>query len=340
MEKVLSVVIPCYNSAAYMEHAVESLLPAGEDLDIMIVDDGSEKDNTLEIAERLQAAYPGIVRAIHEENKGHGGAVNTGMENARGLFFKVLDSDDWLDSEVLLKVVAFLKALPEEHRDLDMLVTNTLYDKQGAKHKHEMKYRGLLPTGRFFGWEDIGFFQQGQMLLMHCVIYRTALLREIGLRIPEHSFYVDNLYVYTPLPHIRKMYYMDALLYHYFIGRADQSVNFDVISSRITEQFSVNRKMLDACDIEAFESARMKRLLYVELESVTMVSEYLAVCRDDEVARKLREEFWAYFAETRPEMCKKVRNGAPFRLLRIPGKTARKIEAAVYTLIEKFFGFT
>ncbi|MBQ1361770.1 MAG: glycosyltransferase, partial [Oscillospiraceae bacterium] len=98
MEKLLTVTVPCYNSQAYMARAVESLLKGGERLELLIVDDGST-DETLHIAEEYAARYPGLVRAIHRENGGHGPAVMTGLHEAQGLFFKVVDSDDWVEEE-------------------------------------------------------------------------------------------------------------------------------------------------------------------------------------------------------------------------------------------------
>ena len=91
--KLLTFAIPCYNSEAYMEKCIESLLPGGDDVEILIVDDGSH-DRTAEIADAYEKKYLGIIRAIHQENGGHGEAVNTGIRNATGLYFKVVDSDD------------------------------------------------------------------------------------------------------------------------------------------------------------------------------------------------------------------------------------------------------
>ena len=108
--KIVSFVIPCYNSAEYMDKCVESLLPGGEDVEIIIVDDGSV-DNTLEIANGYVEKYPTIVKAVHKENGGHGDAVNTGLKNATGLYFKVVDSDDWVDGEAYEKVLETLKRL-------------------------------------------------------------------------------------------------------------------------------------------------------------------------------------------------------------------------------------
>lgn len=95
--KVISFAIPCYNSAEYMSNCIEHLLAlnsSDDDIEILIVDDGSQKDNTYEIAKSWAEKYPTTVKAIHQENGGHGQAVNTGLENASGLYFKVVDSDD------------------------------------------------------------------------------------------------------------------------------------------------------------------------------------------------------------------------------------------------------
>ena len=108
--KLLTVAIPCYNSQDYMEHAVETALVGGEDVEIILVNDGSS-DKTAEIADRLQKEHPTIVRAIHQENGGHGAAVNTGLANASGLYYKVLDSDDWFDEASLKKILHFLSSV-------------------------------------------------------------------------------------------------------------------------------------------------------------------------------------------------------------------------------------
>ena len=98
--KLLSIAIPCYNSEAYMENCIKSLLPGGDEVEILVIDDGS-KDRTAEIADEYQEKYPGIVRAIHQPNLGHGGAVNTGIHHAQGLYFQVVDSDDWVHEETV-----------------------------------------------------------------------------------------------------------------------------------------------------------------------------------------------------------------------------------------------
>ena len=142
--KLLTFAIPSYNSQDYMEHCILSLLPGGDDVEILIVDDGS-KDRTAEIADEYERKYPGIVRAIHQENGGHGEAVNTGIRNAQGIFFKVVDSDDWVDAEAYQKILATLRELVGNGSQLDMLISNFVYEKEGAKHKKVMKYTSAIP---------------------------------------------------------------------------------------------------------------------------------------------------------------------------------------------------
>ncbi|MBP5762721.1 MAG: glycosyltransferase family 2 protein, partial [Lachnospiraceae bacterium] len=152
--KLLTITIPCYNSAAYMRKAIESLLPGGDDVEILVVNDGSTKDNTLEIAREYEEKYPGIVRAIDQPNKGHGGAVNTGIQNATGLFFKVVDSDDWVKKSAYAKILGKLKEIVMCGEKLDLLISNYVYEKDGEKKKKVIHFRRMFPQDEIFTWSD------------------------------------------------------------------------------------------------------------------------------------------------------------------------------------------
>lgn len=194
--KLLTFAIPCYNSAAYMEKCINSLLAGGDDVEIIIVDDGSTKDNTLEIAKKYEALYPGIVKAIHQENGGHGEAVNTGLRNATGRFYKVVDSDDWVDGKSYKKVLETLKSFSEDNEP-DMMICNYVYEKVGAPRKKVVHYRNVFPIEKMFGWDEmLAKFKVDQYILMHSVIYKTSVLKECALELPKHTFYVDNIFVF------------------------------------------------------------------------------------------------------------------------------------------------
>lgn len=125
-----------------MRHCIESILPGGEDVEILIVDDGS-KDDTAAIADEYAEKYPTIVKAIHQENGGHGEAVNAGIRNATGLYFKVVDSDDWVDWNAYQAILAKLREIAGGSVALDMLLANYVYEKEGAKHKRVMRQTGF-----------------------------------------------------------------------------------------------------------------------------------------------------------------------------------------------------
>lgn len=186
--KIVSFAIPCYNSEGYMSKCIESLLPGGEDVEIIIVDDGSS-DRTAEIADAYAEKYPTIIKVIHQENGGHGCAVNTGLANASGLYFKVVDSDDWVDAEAYARVLETLKKFVAEDTLVDMLLTNYVYEKIDGDYHHQrrMIYTLLFDQERIMSWHDMKRNIKGFTILMHSVTYRTQMLRDCHLELPKHT---------------------------------------------------------------------------------------------------------------------------------------------------------
>lgn len=336
--KILSVASPCYNSENYMEKCINSLLPGGEEVEILIVDDGS-KDRTAEIADGYAAKYPGIVKAIHQENAGHGGAVNAGIRNATGLYFKVVDSDDWVDEEAYPKVLKTLKELAGGPQVVDMVISNFVYDKAGAKRKKVMQYRSAFPREQIFGWEEVHHLRIGHYILMHSVIYRTKLLRECGLELPKHTFYVDNLFVFQPLPYVKNMYYIDVLFYHYFIGRDDQSVNESVMIRRIDQQIRVNKIMIDTLAGKKLSNKKLKQYMVKYLDIITTVSSIMLIRANTEEALEKKKELWQYLKKADFTLYYKLRRGIMGCTMNLPGKEGRRLSVAAYKITQKFFGF-
>lgn len=320
-----------------MEKCIESILPGGEDVEIIIVDDGSH-DRTAEIADRYAAEYPEIVRAIHQPNGGHGEAVNTGIANATGLYFKVVDSDDWVDAGAYAKILGKLRELVQSEKNVDMLLANYVYEKEGAKHKKVMRQIGF-PTDCIFSWRDVRHFYKGHYILMHSVIYRTQLLRDCGLKLPDHTFYVDNIYVYKPLPYVRSMYYMDVDFYRYFIGRDDQSVNEKVMISRIDQQIKVNKIMIDDVDLWKVPSIKCRKYMFNYLEIITVVSTVMLLRSGTKENLEKKRELWTYIKEKDIRLFHRLRRGILGGTMNLPGKGGRKISVAAYRLSQKVVGF-
>lgn len=335
--KLLTFAIPCYNSQDYMERCIESILPGGEDIEILIVDDGS-KDRTGEIADEYERKYPGIVRAIHQENGGHGEAVNAGIRNATGLYFKVVDSDDWVDAESYQMILEKLRELAGGQVMLDMLLANYVYEKEGAKHKKVMRQTGF-PKDQIFTWNDVRRFHKGHYILMHSVIYRTQLLRACGLELPKHTFYVDNIYVYKPLPSVQTIYYMDVDFYRYYIGREDQSVNEKVMISRIDQQLRVNKIMIDDVNLRKVANPKCRKYMFNYLEIITVVSTIMLIRSGTEENLEKKRELWRYIKEKDIGLFHKLRRGIMGRTMNLPGRGGRKISVAAYRISQKVVGF-
>lgn len=337
--KLLSVVIPCYNSEAYMEHCIQTLLSGGEEMEIIIVDDGSVKDRTPEIADEYARRYPTICKAVHQENGGHGEAVNTGLRNASGIFFKVVDSDDWVNEDALLKVLETLRRFVYGKETLDMLVSNFVYEKEGARRKKVMKYHTAFPKDRVFGWDDVKFFMTGQYLLMHSVIYRTELLRQCGLELPKHTFYVDNIFVFQPLPYVKNIYYLDVNFYRYYIGREDQSVNEAVMIGRIDQQLRVTKLMLGYYDVTKISSRKLRSYMTQYLEIMMTVSSVLAIKSETKENLEKKAELWQYLKKLNLRLYLKLRLGFLGQGCNLPGKGGRKLLLLGYKITQKFYGF-
>ncbi len=336
--KILSIVVPCYNSEAYMEKCVDSLLAGGNEVEIIIVDDGST-DRTGEIADEYQKNHPGIVKVIHQENGGHGEAVNAGIRNATGLYFKVVDSDDWVDGEAYRKILETLECLIRNSDMVDMVISNFVYEKQNAKRKKVMSYRSFFPVEKVFGWDEVKHLRKGKYILMHSVIYRTRLLIDCGLELPKHTFYVDNLFVYQPLPYVKKMYYLDVNFYRYFIGRDDQSVNEHVMIGRIDQQIKVNKMVIDAYDIKKIQNKKLRTYMTYYLDILMAVSSIMLIRSGTEENLEKKKDLWLYLKKKDYPLWLKIRNGITGSAMNLPGRSGRATSVAVYKLAQKIYGF-
>lgn len=336
--KLLTITIPCYNSEVYMDKSIQSALTGGEDVEVIIVDDGS-KDKTGEIADGYAAQYPDVVRVIHQENGGHGDAVNTGLKNATGIFFKVLDSDDWLDEAAYKKVIKALRSSVKMNSELDLLLTNFVYDKAGVRRKKTMRYKHALREHSLLTWSDGVDFNKFQYILMHSVIYRTQMLKDCQLELPKHTFYVDNIFIFQPLPYVRKLYYLDVDFYHYFIGRDDQSVNEKVMISRLDQQIRVNKLMIDYFSQIEIHDSNLYHYMFQYLDMMMCVSSVMAILSKDEEKMAQKAELWQYLKEKDEALYHRLRKTIFGVWMNLPGRTGRFLSKTGYKVMQKVFGF-
>ena len=335
-KKLLTVTVPCYNSQEYMEKCIDSLLVGGERVEIIIINDGST-DKTGEIADDYAHKYPNIVKAIHQENGGHGEGINQGVKHASGKYFKVVDSDDTLSEDF----PSLLNALELCERDggVDLAVTNYYYVHTDGVGDRSIDYSNVLPKWRIFEWKETKKFKLHQMLTIHSCTFRTSLLKEWGEPLPKKVFYEDNLMICKTLPRVQKMYYFPCDLYRYWIGRPDQSVQENVMKKRYTHQLLVTEKSFVACDLDNIKEPKLKKYLKHELFMMFGISiMFTRLNKTDESDADL-ENMWSNCIIYSYKWGKHFRYKTPLAIISIKGKLGRFLSTFFYRIANKIVRF-
>lgn len=238
MDKVLTISVAAYNVERYLDKLINSIIRSNciSDIELLIVDDGS-KDATSQIALKYAGKYPNDIFYVKKANGGHGSTINKGMELATGKYFKVLDGDDWFDSDGLWKLIVTLK-----ENDCDLFVTDRARIYETTGNKTIDKLTGI-DSGCKYSMEDA--CETMSRLLFHSVFVRTKILKENKIHIDENCFYVDNEILWYPFPYLKSIYYTDTVVYCYRLGLADQSVNVNVLAKRMNQHEFVNKQILN-----------------------------------------------------------------------------------------------
>ena len=237
MEKLLTVVMPSYNAAGYLPETVPTILASRhlDQIELLIVNDGS-KDETSTIGHQFAADYPQVVRVIDKENGGHGSTVNAGIEAARGKYFKVVDADDWVDTQAFDALLDYLEGV-----DDDLVVspyTKVYVDSNQEELHHE--FQGVTPEHHYTFDELLNITQH--TLGMHTMTIKSSILRDNAVRLGEKMFYVDMEYITYPMPYIETVSLFDAPIYRYRLGSVGQSVSLEsYLKNRVMHQNVIYR---------------------------------------------------------------------------------------------------
>ena len=334
--KLLSIVVPSYNSQDYLPHCLDTVVLGGQEVEVIVVDDGST-DNTAEIAREYCSRFPGIVRLERKENGGHGSAVNRGLEVATGTYFKVVDSDDWLDTTDYMSVLSLLRSIGA----IDLLITNYVYEySYTGKHK-VMRYSNVFPQGKVITWDSMHRFRFDQLMLMHSLFYRTELLRECGLKLPEHTFYVDNLVAYLPLPSVKSLVYLDCSPYHYLIGRPGQSVNTEVMIRQIDQQLKVTRLMIEAYDLfKDIECEQLRRYMLFYLSMMVAITVTHIYIAEDKGLSYKADELWDFIRQRDEKLYAVLRRSFANTCINFGRKISPRLISQGLNLIKHIYKFS
>lgn len=206
MDKLLTISIAAYNVEKYIKETLESLISNDfiDLVEVFVVDDGGT-DKTFEIASHYEKRYPNSIHVIHKENGGYGSTVNYSIQHASGKYFKLLDGDDWFDSEGLSKLIRFLGS-----SDTDIIITNY---KSGPNNDSLRIHNYFEDEGA--GVKQLAGFIPKKYFGMWPMVIKTSILREINLALPEHELYTDQFYCTYPLAAAKTIEYIDACVYCY-----------------------------------------------------------------------------------------------------------------------------
>ncbi|MDO4460010.1 MAG: glycosyltransferase family 2 protein [Clostridia bacterium] len=315
MEKVLSFVIPSYNNARFLDKVLSSFLDFDvlDKLDVIVVNDGST-DNTVEEAEKFCSKYPDSFRLISQENKGHGGALNTGLAAAKGKFVKVIDADDWVVTENLKAFVTKL-----ENTEADVVLTHhytidisTDETKKWMSYPHEFE--------RAYSFEEImsEWKSFDRSLTFHGITYNTNFYKKNCMQLSEHVFYEDHEYATVPCCVAERIVPIDMFIYCYRIGDVTQSVSDTNQLKRIGHTETVLRRLITEYSNRNFASDAQRSYYCMKAQGLLLsyITTVLLVEKNRKKGRSMAEKMMNEFRTLLPETyAKAVKQYKIFRLM-------------------------
>ena len=251
MEKVLSIIIPTYNMEDYLRRCLDSLIIKDEKtfvkLEVLVINDGSRDSSSL-IAHEYEERFPEVFRVIDKDNGNYGSCINCGIDEAKGEYFKILDADDWYDTEALKKLIVTIS----KHKDVDAFFTCFTYHNFNQNIITSYKYKTINYDVKY-SINDVAFVNSADefMLKMYSLTVKLRILRDINLRLDTGISFTDTELLYFPYDSIKNVYFLDADVYQYFIGREGQTISPEnglksishvyLIANRFFDDFVLNK---------------------------------------------------------------------------------------------------
>lgn len=312
MHKILTIVVPSYNTEKYMDECLPTILNAQsiDDLEVLLINDGS-KDHTAEKALKYQEESPNSVRLISKENGGHGSVINRGIEEASGKYFKVIDGDDWVKTDGLDRLVSELKEC-----DAD-LITNPKYvhDLRSGKETLSDVTSDTSLFGKKLKFEDVCNKLNG--LFIHNITYKTAILRDNGVKVQEHCFYEDKEYDIYPLPYIQTIKFLDFPVYVYRVGSGSQSISKESLMKNKDMHYRILSNLIAYYSNLGIVGDKTRSFIKKSVDQM-MISNYGLFYRQDysnaarcmlkDFDKTLKKDFPEYYQNTSGKLVKLLRN--------------------------------
>mgnify|MGYP002514865533 CR=1 FL=1 len=283
MMKLLSFIIPSYNCEQFLDICIPSMLNAEvlPELDIIIVNDGS-KDGTEAVAQKYCDMYPESIRLISQQNKGHGGALNTGCAAAVGKYLKVIDADDWVETQNLPEYLRVLQAC-----ESDVVLTH-YYTRNisNGEVKHWRSYPDVFGKNVTFADVMVDCKKYDRSLTFHGITYRTEFYHRHGIGLSEHVFYEDHEFATIPCCYAGSVTPVDLFLYDYRIGDVQQSVSEANQLKRLSHTEAVLNRLMTEYETLRLPSDSPNRRYYA-MKAQGLLLSYITTVMLVEPDRKL-----------------------------------------------------
>lgn len=340
--KLLTITVPSYNVEKTLAATLDSLCLSDliDKLDIIVVDDGS-KDSTKDIGSKYANAFPDSVRVISKVNGGHGSAVNTGIENAKGKYFKVVDGDDRLSHEGLLALLSVL-----EKEDADLVASNYKKVFPDGSDAGEMNFEGI-EYGKTYAFSELPV--DGSVYFgIHGSTFKTEVLQKHDIKLQEHTFYVDTEYALLPIPYINTVVFLKDCVYLYTVGSSGQSIDPANFVKRYDHHLRVvNRLVAFAIDDTKTADKAHVDYIYAVLGKLCFTQYMLGIYYDDDSKRgkKRAKDFDNWLKESNSRLYGELGSSLYIKLARstdfkfVPkGKVVKSMGRAVFTRVKHIFG--
>lgn len=318
-----SIIIPCFNGEKFLVQCIHSIInqrilekKITHLYEIIIINDGST-DKSLEVADQIRRHWNAIVgwdfiRIIDKPNGQYGSVINRGVEEARGLYFKVLDVDDTFNSDSFIKLLYISASLPQQ---VDVIISDHTFEKVGINKKYLKSFRNYIEPNKVINTQYIALPRD--IITMHSIVYRLDFLKSINFKQSENIYYSDSEYAILPLLKVKAFYYVKLPLYRYYIGRNEQSINLKNMIKNHEQQLHVLKTVWQSVDLEDLYSKRMILYAVIALRRLAQWRLFLIV-QNPKIKNKSKDimDLIDLLKSLQPKYHKLIINGALFNLVK------------------------
>lgn len=265
-QKLLSIIIPTYNMERYLSRCLDSLVNAKEVLpllEILVINDGS-KDKSSQIAHRYQERYPDSIIVIDKENGNYGSCINRGLKEATGKYVKILDADDWFDTDALNEYTKILLEV-----NVDLIITDVIVVNEEKVIMRKFTYD--IPTGKTLDFSEYCIKPTFSKMGMHAVTYRTTLLHEINYFQTEGISYTDREWIFIPMNYVKTFFYYKKTIYIYLTGRNGQTMSPEIINKSISQYIKLAKSLIHSYGEHTISNDKVRRYLQSQLNAILIL---------------------------------------------------------------------